>query len=104
MTAADRVCRALRWTAASGGGGVLQERSWSPGGTPPPAWATLASQLRLDRAGYARPFEVLAPSDDVAHQRLRVRLVAVATSGGAARPSDVTLTAVNWNAGTARPC
>lgn len=98
-----RRCHALRWSGISGTG-VLQQRGWAVGAAPGAVWSTLATDLRIDRAGFTRPLTVTAPTDDVAYQRLQVKLVASAEGTTAERAADVTFTALNTDLTVANPC
>lgn len=100
---AGRRCHGLRWATVAGSG-VLQHRRWNAGATPGATWTTLATGLRIDRAGFTRPLTVTQPTDEVAYQRLQVKLVSAAQGGKAERTVDVTFTALNTDVAAVNPC
>ncbi|GAA0804278.1 PulJ/GspJ family protein [Spirilliplanes yamanashiensis] len=101
---AARKCHAVRWSVTSSPLGVLQQRSWTAGGSPGATWSTLATDLRIDRTGFTRPFTLSEPTDDVDYQRLQIKLVSSAANGRAERRSDVTFSALNTDTTQANPC
>jgi Tfp pilus assembly protein PilW len=75
-------------------GGILSRRTWIPGAVPlaPAPWTALASNITT-----AQPFEHLAATDTIGHQRLTVKLAATSGNGRntVRKASEITFTALN---------
>jgi Tfp pilus assembly protein PilV len=87
------VCTELRLNVTAH---QLQRRSWPQGGSPG-SWLPMASQVSA-----STPFTVSPADSTMTSQRLRVRLVATAGTGGstATARTDVTFTAMNTSLAT----